>query len=142
MTYDTQNVFAKILRGELPAFKIYEDQDTMAMMDIMPQTRGHVLVLTKEPAATFFNLSPEGAAACIRTAKKIAPVLQAVTGAQGLMLEQFNHACAGQTVFHVHFHLIPRYEGQALNIHAREMGDQADIAALAQALQQALQQTP
>ncbi|MDY3331568.1 MAG: HIT domain-containing protein [Pelistega sp.] len=134
MVYDNNNVFAKILRGELPSFKIYEDDKTYAMMDIMPQTTGHLLVLTKEPAATFFDLSEEGAKACIATAKKIAPVLMKVTGADGLIVSQFNHECAGQTVFHVHYHLVPRYIGQTVDKHAHTPGNMEEIKALAEKL--------
>lgn len=134
MIYDNNNVFAKILRGELPSFKVYEDDKTYAMMDIMPQSRGHLLILTKEPAPTFFDLSEEGAKACIATAKKIAPVLMKVTGADGMVVSQFNHECAGQTVFHVHYHLVPRYIGKAVNEHANAKGDMDDIKALGEEL--------
>lgn len=134
MNYDNNNVFAKILRGELPSFKIYEDDKTYAMMDIMPQTKGHLLVLTKEPAPTFFDLSVEGAQACMATAKKIAPVLMKVTGADGLVVSQFNHECAGQTVFHVHYHLVPRYIGEKVDKHAHKPGNMEEIKALAEIL--------
>ncbi|ETD72725.1 HIT family hydrolase [Pelistega indica] len=136
--YDENNVFAKILRGELPSFKIYEDDKTFAMMDIMPQTKGHLLVLTKEPAPTFFDLSKEAAEACIATAKKIAPVLMKVTGADGLVISQFNHECAGQTVFHVHFHLVPHYIGQTVAKHSHTPGNMEEIKALAEQLKQEL----
>ncbi|NOL48523.1 HIT family protein [Pelistega europaea] len=138
MTYDNNNVFAKILRGELPSFKIYEDEKTYAMMDIMPQSKGHLLVLTKEPAPTFFDLSEDGAKACIATAKKIAPVLMKVTGADGLVVSQFNYECAGQTVFHVHYHLVPHYIGQKVSDHARQQGNMEEIKALAEQLAKAL----
>ncbi|NEN76644.1 HIT domain-containing protein [Pelistega sp. NLN82] len=139
MQYDNNNVFAKILRGELPSFNVYEDDKTYAMMDIMPQSKGHLLILTKEPAPTFFELSEEGAKACIATAKKIAPILMKITQADGLILTQFNHECAGQTVFHVHYHLIPRYAGQQnVQAHARVEGDKEEIKALAEALRHAL----
>lgn len=134
MTYDTNNVFAKILRGELPSFKVYEDDKTYVMMDIMPQSKGHLLVLTKEPAPTFFDLSEEGAKACIATAKKIAPALMKVTNADGLVVSQFNHSCAGQTVFHVHYHLIPHYIGEKVGKHNTEKGDIEEIKAIAEQL--------
>lgn len=138
MVYDDNNVFAKILRGELPSFKIYEDDKTYAMMDIMPQTKGHLLVLTKEPASTFLDLSEEGAQACIATAKKIAPILMRVTGADGLVISQFNHECAGQTVFHVHYHLVPRYIGAKVDEHAHTLGNMEEIKALAEVLSKEL----
>jgi len=130
MAYDSQNIFAKILRGEAPSFKIYEDDKTYAMMDIMPQTRGHLLILTKEGAETLLDLSVEGAQACVATAKKIAPALLEVTKADGFILSQFNNEIAGQTVYHVHFHLVPRYAGQTVEPHARVKGDMAEIAEL------------
>ncbi len=131
MSYDSNNIFAKIIRGDAPSFKVYEDEHTYVLMDIMPQSKGHTLILTKEPAATMFELSTEAAQACIATAKKIAPALMAVTGAQGLTVCQFNGAVAGQTVDHVHYHLIPRYEDQDMTLHAKEVGDLDTIKALA-----------
>ncbi|RZT93941.1 histidine triad (HIT) family protein [Advenella incenata] len=138
MAYDSQNIFAKILRTEAPSFKIYEDDKTYAMMDIMPQTRGHLLILTKEPAETLLDLSVEGAQACVATAKKIAPALLEVTKADGFILSQFNNEIAGQTVYHVHFHLVPRYIGQTVERHGRVKGDMDEIAALAQQIAAAI----
>ena len=131
MIYDPNNVFARILRGELPSFKVYEDDMTFVMMDIMPQTKGHLLVLTKEPAPTLFDLSVEGAQACVATAKKIAPALMKVTGADGMIFSQFNGEVAGQTVYHLHFHMLPVYEGQKREAHARVQGDAEELTALA-----------
>ena len=130
MNYDPNNVFARILRGELPSFKVYEDDKTYVMMDIMPQTKGHLLVLTKEPAPTLFDLSVEGAQACVATAKKIAPALMQATGADGMVFSQFNGEVAGQTVYHVHFHLVPHYEGQDVKVHAHIKGDMEEIKSL------------
>ncbi|MHC8945024.1 HIT family protein [Advenella incenata] len=138
MAYDSQNIFAKILRTEAPSFKIYEDDKTYAMMDIMPQTRGHLLILTKEPAETLLDLSVEGAQACVATAKKIAPALLEVTKADGFILSQFNNEIAGQTVYHVHFHLVPRYIGQTVERHGRVKGNMDEIAALAQQIAAAI----
>ncbi|MBP6345000.1 HIT family protein [Neisseriaceae bacterium CLB008] len=138
MSYDSNNIFAKIIRGEAPSFKVYEDEHTYVLMDIMPQSTGHTLILTKEPAVTLFELSTEGAQACIATAKKIAPALMAVTGAQGLTMCQFNGAVAGQTVDHVHYHLIPRYEGESMNLHAKEVGDLDAIKALGEQIAAAI----
>ncbi|HEX7043420.1 MAG TPA: HIT family protein [Burkholderiales bacterium] len=119
MSYDPQNPFAKILRGELPCVKVYEDAQTLCIMDIMPQADGHALVLTKEPAATLLELSPEGAAACIQTAQRIARAIQKGLDAPGVLVSQFNGAAAGQTVPHVHFHVIPRWPDRPLRMHAR-----------------------
>ncbi|HEY8555399.1 MAG TPA: HIT family protein [Burkholderiales bacterium] len=119
MPYDPRNPFAKILRGELPCVKVYEDAQTLCIMDIMPQIDGHTLVLTKEPAETLLDLSPEGAAACIRTAQRIARAVRKGLDAPGVMVSQFNGAAAGQTVPHVHFHVIPRWPDRPLRMHAR-----------------------
>lgn len=138
MAYDSQNIFAKILRAEAPSFKIYEDEKTYAMMDIMPQTRGHLLILTKEEAETLLDLSVEGAQACVATAKKIAPALLEVTKADGFILSQFNNEIAGQTVYHVHFHLVPRYIGEQVERHGRVKGDMDEIAELARKIAAAI----
>lgn len=138
MTYDPNNIFAKILRGEAPAITLYEDEATLAMMDIMPQSPGHVLILTKEPAVTLFDLSPDGAAACIRTTQRLAHAVRKALQPQGIFVGQFNGAAAGQTVPHVHFHIIPRDHGQTLKMHAREMADRAELEALAEKIRAAL----
>lgn len=140
MAYDTNNIFAKILRGEAPSFKVYEDEKTYVMMDIMPQTTGHTLILTKEPAANLFDLSEDAAQACVVTAKKIAPAIMKVTQADGIILSQFNGEAAGQTVDHVHFHLVPRYAGQNVRAHAKEQGDFEAIKALAEKIAAELNQ--
>lgn len=132
MAYDSQNPFAKILRGELPSVKVYEDDATIAIMDIMPQTEGHVLILPKEPAVEIFELSVESAAACIRTTHKVAMAVKTALNPPGIMIAQFNGSAAGQTVPHVHFHVIPRREGETLRHHgavAAEIAQLRDIAA-------------
>jgi histidine triad (HIT) family protein len=131
MAYDTNNIFAKIIRGEAPCFKVYEDAHTLAFMDIMPQAEGHTLVIPKEGAESIFDLSPDGAAALIKTTKKVAAAVKDVTGAPGILLAQLNGAAAGQTVFHIHFHVIPRTSGLDLKLHAREKGDFEQIKMLA-----------
>ncbi|MCA1857036.1 HIT domain-containing protein [Massilia oculi] len=131
MDYDNTNPFARILRGELPCVKVYEDALTLAIMDIMPQAPGHVLVLPKEPAAELFALSDEGAAACIRTTKKVAAAVKAALGAPGIMIAQFNGSAAGQTVPHVHFHIVPREGAAALLPHAAVPADGEQLRAIA-----------
>lgn len=131
MNYDPHNPFARILRGELPCVKVYEDASTLAIMDIMPQAEGHVLVLPKEPAAELFGLSDEAAAACIRTTKKVAAAVKTALGAPGIMLAQFNGSAAGQTVAHVHFHIVPRTHAAALAPHAAVAADTDRLRALA-----------
>src|SRR5947208_297561 len=111
MPYDPSNVFAKILRGEIPAVKVYEDSKTLAFMDVMPQADGHVLVIPKESAENIFDLSAEGAAAMMATTWRVAKAVKKGIGAQGIMVAQLNGAPAGQSVFHVHFHVIPRSQG-------------------------------
>jgi histidine triad (HIT) family protein len=131
MAYDPNNIFAKIVRGEAPCFKVYEDAHTLAFMDIMPQAEGHTLVIPKEGAESIFDLSPEGAAAMIKTTKKVAPAVQEVTGAPGILLAQLNGQAAGQTVFHIHMHVIPRWSGLDLKLHARETANFEQLKALA-----------
>ena len=132
MAYDNQNIFAKIIRGEAPCFKVFEDEHTIAFMDIMPQAEGHTLVIPKEPAENIFDLSADGAAALARTTKRIAEAVRMVTGAPGVMLAQLNGSAAGQTVFHIHFHVIPRSSGIDLALHAREKADFTKLKALAE----------
>lgn len=132
MPYDPQNPFARILRDELPSIRVYEDDHTIALMDIMPQAEGHVLILPKEAAAELFDLSEEAAAACIRTTRKVAIAVKAVLNPPGVLVAQFNGPAAGQTVPHVHFHVIPRHEGEALKIHAAERADLDALRALAE----------
>jgi histidine triad (HIT) family protein len=131
MAYDQNNVFAKIGRGEAPCFKVYEDAHTIAFMDIMPQAEGHVLVIPKEGGETIFELSDESTAALIKTTRKVAAAVKSVVKAPGVMLAQLNGAAAGQTVFHVHFHIIPRSGGIDLKLHAREKADFEQLKGLA-----------
>jgi histidine triad (HIT) family protein len=121
--YDTNNVFAKILRGEIPCNKVYEDDETIAFMDIMPQSDGHTLVVPKEAAVNLFDLSEAGAEAAIRTTQRVARAVRQAFNPDGLSIGQFNGAAAGQTVPHVHFHIVPRYSDQTLRGHARDMQD-------------------
>ena len=131
MAYDPNNIFAKIVRGEAPAFKVYEDDHTIAFMDIMPQVEGHVLVIPKEGGETIFDISDAAAAALITTTKKVAAAVQKVVNTPGVMLAQLNGSAAGQTVFHVHFHIIPRSTGIDLKLHAKEKADFEKLKALA-----------
>jgi histidine triad (HIT) family protein len=138
MAYDPNNVFAKILRGELPCIRICETDAALAFMDIMPQSQGHALVVPKEPAETFYDLSEAAAAEAMKTAKQVALALRRVLNPDGLFIGQFNGAAAGQTVPHVHFHLIPRWADQPLHLHARDMADKAQLEALAERIRAAL----
>jgi len=138
MAYDESNVFAKMLKGEIPCHKIYEDEDTLAFLDIMPRSDGHALVITKEKARDLFDISPAALARLMAVVQKLAPVIQEAMGADGVLIQQFNGAAAGQTVFHLHVHIIPRKDGEALKPHAGKMADQAKLAATAEKIRKRL----
>ena len=138
MAYDTNNIFAKILRGEIPSVKVFEDGKTLAFMDVMPQADGHVLVVPKEPAESIFDLSPEGATALIATTQKVAKAVRKGLDVPGVMLAQLNGAAAGQSVFHVHFHIIPRRGGVDMKLHARDMVDPKMLEPIAAKIRSAL----
>ena len=121
--YDDQNVFAKILRGEMPAHKIYEDDQTLAFMDIMPRGDGHALVIPKQPARNLLDASDEILAVVASISRKIARAAMAAFDADGVTVQQFNEPAGGQVVFHYHVHVIPRFEGVALRPHTGEMAD-------------------
>ena len=138
MAYDENNVFAKVLRGEIPCHKIYEDEDTLAFLDIMPRTDGHALDITKEKARDLFDVRPEALAKLMAVVQKLAPKIKDAVGAEGVLIQQFNGAAAGQTVFHLHVHIIPRKAGEALKPHAGRMADQAALAATTEKIRKAL----
>src|SRR5277367_4422725 len=121
MTYDANNIFAKILRGKVPCVKVYEDDKTLAFMDVMPESDGHVLVVPKEPAENILDLSPEGMAAMMATTQKVAKAVDKALAPDGILLKQYNRAPSGQSIFHVHFHIVPRWEGVALAPHGKVM---------------------
>ena len=137
MAYDEQNIFARILRGELPAIKVYEDDQVLAFMDIMPQADGHTLVIPKTPAVTLLDLPADAAAYTIQVVRKVAKAIEVGLDAQGIVLMQLSGAAAGQTVPHVHFHLIPS-SVRELGKHALQMGDQEKIKAQAEKIRAAL----
>jgi len=138
MAYDDQNIFARILRGELPAIKVYEDDQVLAFMDIMPQADGHTLVIPKTPAISLLDLPAEAAAYTIQVTQKVARAMEKALGVDGIILMQLSGAPAGQTVPHVHFHLIPTNVHQ-LGKHAAQMGDQEKIKAQAEKIKAALE---
>ncbi|MGI4816228.1 MAG: HIT family protein [Janthinobacterium lividum] len=123
--YDSANIFAKILRNELPCIKLFEDDATIAIMDIMPQADGHVLVIPKEAAVGLLDLSPEAASAAIRTVQKLAKAVRDALQPAGLFIAQANGAPAGQTIPHCHFHIIPNETGKPFRPHAVERADDA-----------------
>jgi histidine triad (HIT) family protein len=112
--YDQSNIFAKILRGDLPCHKVHEDEKTFAFLDIMPRAPGHTLVLPKAPARNLLDVTPDDLAAVIKVAQKIARVSMQEFGADGVTVQQFNESAGGQVVFHLHVHVIPRKEGIAM----------------------------
>jgi histidine triad (HIT) family protein len=138
MAYDSNNVFAKILRGELPAHKVYEDADTIAIMDIMPRTEGHTLVLPKTPARNLLDATPEQLAACMRTLQKVAKAVVKAFNAGGVTIQQFNETAGGQVVFHLHFHVLPRWEGVKLGPPGGPMEKPEALAANAEKIRGAL----
>ncbi|MGD9802161.1 MAG: HIT family protein [Hyphomicrobiaceae bacterium] len=139
MSYDETNIFARILRGELPAHKVYENADTLAFMDIMPRCEGHALVIPKTPARTILDANPAQLAACLATVQKIARAQIKAFGAQGITIQQFNEPAGGQVVFHLHFHVLPRWDGQPLKPHTGQMEKPDVLAAAAAKLKAALE---
>ncbi len=138
MSYDSNNIFAKIVRGELPSHKVYEDDETLAFMDIMPRADGHTLVIPKSPARNVMDASPEQLTACMRTVQRIAKAHIKAFDAQGVTVGQFNEPAGGQVVFHLHFHVIPRWDGVALGPHTGEKEETNVLAANAEKLRAAL----
>ncbi len=126
--YDTDNIFAKILRGEIPATRVYEDDDTLAFMDIMPRSDGHLLVIPKTPCRNVLDASPEQLAAAMATVQRMARAVKAAFDADGVTIQQFNEAAGGQEVFHLHFHVLPRHEGVSM----RPPGNMGDFDLIAQ----------
>ena len=122
MLYDQHNIFAKIIRSELPAIKVYEDERVLSFMDIMPQADGHVLVIPKAPAVTLLDLDPSEAAYTIQIVQKVAQAVKTALNAEGIVLMQLSGKAVGQTVDHVHFHLIPKHLHQ-LKAHAQDMAN-------------------
>jgi histidine triad (HIT) family protein len=136
--YDNGNIFAKILRGEIPSHRVYEDDDVVAFMDVMPQASGHTLVVPKTPSRNLLDADPTVLAKVLPVVQKIAQAAKTAFAADGITVIQFNEAPAGQTVFHLHFHVIPRHEGVTLKTHARGMEDGAVLAQNAAKLKAAL----
>lgn len=137
-TYDGNNVFAKILRGELPAYKVYEDDETFAFMDIMPRGAGHCLVIPKTPSRNILDVKAKSMTAVMKTVQKLARAVVKALSADGVTIQQFNEAAGGQVVFHLHVHVIPRFEGIALKPHTGEMEPAEILAQNAEKIRTAL----
>ena len=131
-TYDDGNIFAKILRGEAPAVRVFEDDDVLAFMDVFPQAKGHTLVIPKRSTArNLLEAAPEVLGPLMAGVQRVARAVRAALRPDGLMISQFNGAVAGQTVFHLHVHIIPRWEGVSLGRHGGGMADVEELKALA-----------
>ncbi len=131
MPYDNNNIFAKILRGEIPCVKVYEDGETLAFMDVMPEADGHVLVVPKEPAEDMLDLSPQGLTAMMATVQKVAKAVDKALKPGGILIKQYNRPAAGQSVPHIHFHIVPRWEGIPLAPHGKVMVEAARLEPIA-----------
>lgn len=132
MAYDDNNIFAKILRGEIPSHKIYEDDRTLAFLDVMPRTPGHILVIPKVRSTGLLDISPDNLGHLMTAVQKLAPLVVEAMGADGFLIQQFNGEAAGQSVFHIHMHVIPRKDGEPMKPHGTAMEDHAVLAANAE----------
>ena len=138
MAYDNENIFAKILRGEAPAFKVYEDEYSLAFMDVMPQVPGHTLVIPKDPTEDIFGADSVILGHTMTTVQRVAAAVKQAFDVPGVMLAQLNGKAAGQTVFHLHFHILPRAQGIDLQMHAQGMADFAELESHAQRIKAAI----
>ncbi|KPF52638.1 MULTISPECIES: HIT family protein [Rhizobium/Agrobacterium group] len=136
--YDPNNIFAKILAGDIPSVKLYEDENTLAFMDVMPQAPGHLLVIPKKGSRNLLDADPEVLSTLMPVVQKLANAAKDAFDADGVYIAQFNEPAAGQTVFHLHFHVIPRHEGVPLKPHAGGMADVDVLKAQAEKIKAAL----
>ena len=137
-TYDDNNIFAKILRGEIPSTRVYEDAHVIAFMDVMPQGEGHTLVVPKAPSRNLLDAAPDTLGPLMTAVQKIAVAVKKAFAADGVTVMQFNETAAGQSVFHLHFHVIPRFEGVTLKPHSGKMEDPEVLSRNAQKIIAAL----
>jgi histidine triad (HIT) family protein len=136
--YDPNNIFAKILRGEIPCHVIHEDEHTLSFMDLMPQSEGHCLVIPKAPSRNILDADPTTFMWLMPTVQKIAKAARKAFHADGIRVMQFNETASGQTVFHLHFHVIPIYEGKDVKLHAAKVEDGGVLAHNAEKIREAL----
>ncbi|TLX63550.1 HIT family protein [Stutzerimonas nosocomialis] len=130
-TYDSQNIFAQIIRGDAPCYKLYEDDDVLAFLDVFPQSYGHTLVIPKRSAAcNILDVDTEALCKMAAAVQKLTQVIVAELQPDGVQVAQFNGAPAGQTVFHIHMHIVPRYAGEGLGVHAAGKADPAELERL------------
>jgi len=137
--YDDTNIFARILRGEIPAHKVYEDDQVVAFSDVMPQGSGHTLVVPKAPSRNLLDADPAVLGALMAVTQKVAAAAMQAFAADGVTIMQFNESASGQTVFHLHIHVIPRFDGVALKRHSDEMEKPEVLAASAEKIRHALE---
>lgn len=139
VSYDDTNIFAKILRGEIPSHRVYEDDRVIAFMDVMPQGPGHTLVVPRAPSRNLLDADPDFLGSLFAVVQKIAVAAKSALGADGVTVMQFNEPASGQTVFHLHVHVIPRFEGVALKPHSGGMEKPDVLAANALKIRSALE---
>ena len=137
--YDPNNVFAKILRGELPASKVFEDEKVLVIMDVMPQAEGHALVIPKSASRNILDIGADDLTHAILAVQRVARAVKKAFGAAGVLVMQFNEGAAGQTVFHTHFHVIPRFDGVAVKPHSGGMADANMLQEHAQRIRAAME---
>lgn len=138
-SYDNSNIFAKMIRGEIPSTKVFEDDHVLAIMDIFPQSRGHVLVIPKAPSRNLLDADPDALSRILPYVQRLAKAAQIALNPAGIRIAQFNEAPAGQSVFHLHFHVIPVYENVPLGRHGEGQADGAELADLARKIAGALE---
>lgn len=136
--YDETNIFAKILRGEMPSHKVYENEDFMAILDVMPQAPGHTLVIPKAPSRNLLDADPEVLARLLPFVQRMARAVKSAFKADGVTINQFNEHAGGQTVYHLHVHVIPRHDDVPMKHHARGFAPAEELAANAAVIRQAL----
>jgi histidine triad (HIT) family protein len=142
-TYDAQNIFAQIIRGEAPCYKLYEDDDVLAFLDLFPQSFGHTLVIPKRSAAcNILDVDSEALCQVMRVVQQLTRAIVAELAPDGVQIAQFNGAPAGQTVFHIHMHIVPRYAGQGMAVHAAQKADPAELERLQARLRARIEAEP
>lgn len=142
-TYDAQNIFAQIIRGEAPCYKLYEDDDVLAFLDLFPQSFGHTLVIPKRSAAcNILDVDSEALCQVMRVVQQLTRAIIAELAPDGVQIAQFNGAPAGQTVFHIHMHIVPRYAGQGMAVHAAQKAEPAELERLQARLRARIEAAP
>ena len=137
--YDDQNIFAKILRGEMPCAKVYEDGGTLVILDAFPQSKGHCLVIPRNPSVNLLGVAAKDIGRLFGTVQRVATAVEKALKPDGIVITQFNGAPAGQTVFHTHVHIIPRYDDETLGNHGKGMAEMSELQSLAQQIRNELE---